>query len=162
MRLNKIDILYLSIIGIALLVFISIVFSDSELEIIAGSYYIHRQSEAYSEILPGIPNDFDSLSIYDYVKTVIYPTVEQYKTDDKFILVKQKVNEEMYKSHLIWNLELFFSNKESKQIADSLIANDPFFIKVFSNSVNYYIIDVEENVIHGPFKKNEFKLKKND
>lgn len=150
-----------TIVILLILVFIvSLFWSNPELKVIAGNYQIHRPSRAYSQILSGTPSDLDSISVYKYIKTIIYPTVENYDNDENYILVRQRPNKEMYKSQLTWQLEHVFTNEKSHYVADSLMTYDTYFKNVFSNSVNYYIIDIKKEILYGPFDLNEFNAKK--
>jgi hypothetical protein len=59
----------------------------------------------------------------------------------------------------------------SRLIADSIVTNDPYYISIFKNKFNYWIISHKEinpndympmSKIYGPFNKEEYKRKRKE
>jgi hypothetical protein len=47
-----------------------------------------------------------------------------------------------------------------RNVVDSLLANNPFHKKVFENKFNFWIIDLRNDSLHGPFQKQEYLAQK--
>jgi hypothetical protein len=48
----------------------------------------------------------------------------------------------------------------AREIADSLIKFDLYQRKIFSNSENYWILDLVNDSLHGPFSKKEYQFER--
>ena len=48
---------------------------------------------------------------------------------------------------------------KSELILDSIFKHDPFYVKLFSQNENYWIIDKDQNLRWGPLSKREFEKK---
>lgn len=142
------------------LIIISLIWGDSDLEVIEGKYKLFKQSNVDSQIMYSVTYDLDSLSIYKYLKNNIYPTVEKFVFHNDYILVKQRPKKDLYQKAIIWEYESIFTNEKSKIVTDSIINRDPYFQKIFKNRINYWIIDVKKEILYGPFNLNEFNSKK--
>ncbi|MCE7043815.1 DUF3997 domain-containing protein [Dyadobacter sp. CY312] len=102
----------------------------------------------------------------------IYGKVIQYVHDENFILVMQQPNEEVYRSILAEEIISKNRNKylnhsiddikEGERLADSLIANDPYYLLIFANKINYWIIYHKNRQIFGPFTEEEYDQKRKE
>lgn len=97
----------------------------------------------------------------------IYGKVLSYDYNREFIIVSQEPSNRDYIGMLSFYLRddtvkypkndkdvLLKSEKE----ADSLIANDPYYKKIFSNDTNYWIIQIARDSLIGPLTKLEFEV----
>jgi hypothetical protein len=99
-------------------------------------------------------------------KNIIFPKIVSYSYDDDFIVACQKPKRE-------WSASSFYSEKErngmkpyqenttetmamKEKYADSIFRTDPYFIKLFSRKVNYWIIVIKNDQMYGPLTKGEY------
>ncbi len=91
----------------------------------------------------------------------IYPKVTQYAFDSSFILVVQNPVRKFVRAHLASSLnngQADFNILLSK--ADSIIAHDPLYVRMFASSKNYWIIDKSTNQLYGPLSEADFEKEK--
>ncbi|HQO86876.1 MAG TPA: hypothetical protein PKX84_04420 [Bacteroidia bacterium] len=130
---------------------------------LSGDYTYHEGLNGYKDILKN--KNAESMTIdgnFEYLKENIYSEVLNYCYNEDFILVKQKPNIEYHIKALIFELEDSYSNSRSVFLADSLINNDVYYRQIFDNEINYWIIDSRNEILLGPFQKNEYLNKRND
>ncbi|MGX5687424.1 hypothetical protein [Arcticibacter tournemirensis] len=53
-------------------------------------------------------------------------------------------------------------NAEIESIVDSVIKSDPYYKRIFSRKLNYWIIRKKDNELFGPFSKEEYLTKRNE
>ncbi len=102
----------------------------------------------------------------------IYATVTEYKYNNNIIIALQNPNFKQHKTLLAFNLRVnnrgaYPENskediRESERIADSILRNDPYYLKIFSHNKNYWIVLCKENQTFGPLTKEEYKLKRKE
>ncbi len=102
-------------------------------------------------------------------KKDIGSTVEAYAYDDNYILVIQRPLLDYYRSAIGNDLvDCLYSKtpeedaERGKIMADSVIKHDPYYQKVFSRPINYWIISHQVDSIFGPFSKEEYFQKRKE
>lgn len=123
---------------------------------LSGGYAYRDEGGEMKQILGGI-------GIY---RNEIYGKVLSYDYNREFIIVSQEPSNRDYIGMLSFYLRddtvkypkndkdaLLKSEKE----ADSIIANDPYYKKIFSNDTNYWIIQISSDSLIGPLTKSEFE-----
>jgi hypothetical protein len=99
-------------------------------------------------------------------KKSIYGKVTRLGFDDNFIIAFQKPDYTDYHNHLSdirrTDVTKYPENsdedlKATNSIADSLLKNDPFYVKVFSSKANFWIISHRNNRVYGPLNKHEYE-----
>ncbi|WP_409013341.1 hypothetical protein [Dyadobacter sp. CY343] len=97
----------------------------------------------------------------------MYGKVTKLGFDENFIVAFQKPDYTDYRNHLSFEIRSDVSKypenssedmNATDSIADSLLKNDPFYIKVFSSKANFWIIRHSDNRVYGPFKKQEYEV----
>lgn len=107
-------------------------------------------------------------------KQNIFPKVTLYKYNKDFIVASQKPKKDGHLYLLGFDLEFYFHKKhgvkenrykkeiytlneeKGKIMADSLLQNDPYYKKIFSRNVNYWIICHKLDSLFGPLTKEEY------
>jgi hypothetical protein len=102
----------------------------------------------------------------------IYGKVTKYKYDQNFILVTQQPDKEIYQGSIAFELrnanrEKYKLNSEddmieSERVADSLIQNDLYYKKLFTNKLNYWIVSHKHKKMYGPLTKIEYVAKRKE
>jgi len=91
--------------------------------------------------------------------------VVDYDYDKDFIIVLQQPNYEAFRISIAFDLrddlKKYPTNSydeitQSEKVADSLIKNNPYYIKIFSHKNNYWIIEHSNKKVYGPFTKEEY------
>ncbi len=125
-------------------------------------------------------------------KIIICSDVISFVSNNKYILVYQEPNKKLFAKFLtdelnFWNNHFTISKKDSSIefayhnfslitinslmkkfdnqtdiIVDSLIKNDNYYQKYFSNKFNYWIINIHDDILLGPFTKNEYFVKRKE
>lgn len=125
-------------------------------------------------------------------KIIIYSDVISCVSNNKYFLVYQEPNKNLFNKFLtdelnFWNSYFIASKKDSsiefayhtfslksinsliekfnnqtEKIADSLIKNDHYYQKCFSNKFNYWIINTHADMLMGPFTKDEYLAKRKE
>lgn len=99
-------------------------------------------------------------------KKSIYGKVTKLGYDDNFIIAFQKPDYVDYRIHLSFAIRTDVTKypknsdedmKATDSIADSLLRNDPFYIKVFSSKTNFWIISHQNSRVYGPLSEYEYK-----
>ncbi|NQY29602.1 MAG: hypothetical protein HRT69_09025 [Flavobacteriaceae bacterium] len=90
----------------------------------------------------------------------VYSKIISYSFNEKFILIIQEPNKRGHVVGIKFELEDVYSNEKSELIADSLINNDPYYQKVFSRELNYWIISHQEDSLYGPYSKQQYLKKR--
>lgn len=119
--------------------------------------------------------------------TIIFPEIEDYKFDEKYITARQLYNKPytskllgitimdgyynkpmidtsvfpVYDSAMHCSFESFYEQKKTsmrvKSFSDSVVCYDPYFKAMEKNAYNYYIIEKKRIVKHGPLSREEFE-----
>lgn len=136
-------------------------------------YYVRYNINEYEgRIYDRRSNNLDTFDRFN-----IYPEIIDKDYNDYFVVIKQKPILRKHKFFIYPSLmnekfDLYINNLQnegySKQTAweltykfiDSVMAIDPYYKKVFSNKVNYYIIDLKDNIKYGPYNLKEYKKKR--
>jgi hypothetical protein len=113
--------------------------------------------------------DGDGIRVPSQYGRSIFGKVLEYRFDNDYILVKQKPDKQDYIMQISTEIRAAQRNMSTKeerrqlfifdQKADSIIKNDPYFVKVFSSRINYWIINHHSKSITGPMSKQEFTKK---
>ena len=143
-------------------------------------YYLKE----YAEIdFCGYPGD----GIWYRATPMIMPKIEEYYFDDNYITLKQKYHKKncsrllemllltdyfgkidtsvfsVYDSIMIYNFYEYYDidrrTSRSEAFCDSVVNNNPYFTEMEKNDYNYYIIEKNDVVKHGPFSRKEFEVK---
>jgi len=116
------------------------------------------------------PTAKDILCHSDSCKS-IYANVISYNFDGNFIIAAQQPIFSAYVNmvgfELRNDLKKYPTNsieeiEESERIADSLLKHDPYYIKIFSRSLNYWIISHKDKQLYGPFSNEEYLQKRRE
>lgn len=147
---------FYSIVGIILFVNISCQNSDIHKEL-KGNYFYRNEGGEMKQILVNKGN----------FKKEIYGRVLSYDYNREFIIVSQIPSKSDYIGMLSFYLRddtvkypeddkdiMLSSEKE----ADSLIAHDPYYQKIFANDTNYWVIQIAHDSLIGPLTKSEFEI----
>lgn len=150
-----------------LIIFVIIFFAscnDYAIDDLSGGYRFHY-----------LQPDEEYIRKYDTNKKVtkaIYGTIDMLDYNSDFIVVKQSPIFELYRLHLSHLLHEIDSNRFPRRatgeleyrekIADSILRHDPFYQKMFSSDVNYWIIVHEQDTIIGPLSYEMYKKKREE
>ena len=96
--------------------------------------------------------DFSYVMSHNASHRTIFPEVVAYAYDDKFIVVCQRPNKKHHRALLAGELNNGQKDFEYFLIqADSILSHDPYYIKIFSSTVNFWIIVNDTHEMIGPF-----------
>lgn len=86
----------------------------------------------------------------------IYGEVLDYKYDNDFIVAMQRPDSESHILNIAFDLP-DGDIAENLPEAKSILKSDPTYIKIFSDTLNYWIISHNHNKVFGPLTKPEFE-----
>lgn len=99
----------------------------------------------------------------------IYSKILSYTYNSQFILAKQEPLYDKHKEMIAFDLRDDFkkypnnSNEDrikSERVADSILKNEEYYIKIFSQKINYWIILTKKDSLIGPLTKEEYLQKR--
>ena len=137
----------------------------SLMEDLNGGYFYHDGGRFYKDIIKNYKNitkPVTNSSNLSFIKKNIYSKIQTYSFNKQFVIATQEPN---VKGHIIgikFELEDIYSNDKSKSMADSLTKYDPYYQKIFSRKLNYWIISHKEDSLYGPYSKKEYLLKRKE
>ena len=106
-------------------------------------------------------HDFSYIRSHNGRQRTIYPRIIAYAYNSDFILAAQVPNREHDKGLITDELN---HGKEDLNIlekkADSILTNDPYFIKMLSGKINYWIIKNDTHELIGPMTGNQYLTKR--
>jgi hypothetical protein len=130
-------------------------------EDLSGGFVYSDMGGPYKTIYTGLPNQRN-----------IVGTVEEYSYDKDFIVALQHPNLQVHRSSIssdlqvqkakLFNSKASYGIKESDRTADSIILCDPYYQKIFSNEINYWIISHKWKKMYGPLTKEEYFQKRKE
>ena len=144
---------YLILIGIISIFSSCILDSDYAEDLSCGCMY-RDEGEHTKDILCGPP-----------IEKHIYSEIIGYDYNRNFIVAAQRPRYEEHKQMIAFNLRDNFKKyptnsggeiEQSEQVADSILKNDPFYVSIFRNDINYWIVSKEAQKIYGPFNEVEY------
>lgn len=130
--------------------------SDSKEEL-SGNYVFINEGQDNRFIISHLPG-----------RKNIYGNVLNYNFNAQFIIARQQPIFDEYKSKLAFDLRddliKYPENslediKKTEALADSILKNDSYYKNIFSNKINYWIIDHKRNLFLGPLTFKEYKHK---
>jgi hypothetical protein len=131
--------------------------SDTTKEL-SGNYFYRDEGRNVKDILCHSPNHQE-----------IYSKVLDYAYDADFIIILQQPIYDEYKAMIGFKLRdtLAKYSKNTKEDvpkseneADSILTNDPFYQSIFMRKINYWIISNKQQIVFGPFTKDEYERKR--
>jgi hypothetical protein len=129
-------------------------------EDLSGHYFYRDEGGHVKDILCHLPNHKE-----------IYSEVIGYSYNKDFIVAVQKPVYEEYRTIIGFNLRSDLkryptNSKEeamqSEKEADSILKHNPFYLAVFKNKLNYWIISNAKQELYGPFTKSEYESKRKE
>ena len=145
------------ILGILVFIAIWLCFSDNEDKTkrsLGNNYYWRWESRYHIKIQNWNRSSFKN-------RNTIYSKVVDYAFNGNYIIVKQELNELLAYDVIGETLgSVYYDRKRGDFLLDSIKNNDPYFIKMRKNKINYYIIVKAQDSIHGPFTKEEYLQEK--
>jgi hypothetical protein len=127
-----------------------------------------------------------------FVDPIVYSDIKKCVFDNKYILVYQEPNKVYFYKELEDKIKAFNSNfistkkdtvlkliygsistkvinalinkndNQVKRVADSIITNEIYYKKMFTNKFNYWIIRLSDDSLIGPLNKEEYLGKRNE
>lgn len=159
---------------------------------LAKDYYYLPADESMDIGYPYGTIVYKSESQYSFGNPIVDSDVKECVSNNKYILVCQEPNKELFFKQLMDNLKDFNSyfiktkkdtvfkllygsvstkniyelmnqnGNQANKIADSLIKNEAYYKKMFTNKFNYWIICVAKDSIIGPLNKDEYFIKRSE
>lgn len=129
-------------------------------EELSGNYFYRGEGRGSNEILSHSPK-----------QKSIYSEVINYSFNDDFIIALQQPNYESHKYMIATKLRIdaiqFPTNssqeiKASEKIAASLLKHDSFYLKIFSQKRNFWIITNKPNKLYGPLNNEQYLQKREE
>ena len=117
------------------------------------------------------PDKTSSISLMTSELSAKYIMYNNYITDSNYRKEVKELANKIISDSTVYNLLLskgvsFRNTLEDKNkidiISDSIFRNNPYYKKYFSDTVNYWIINKKEELIFGPFTKEEYLKKKQE
>ncbi|WP_276131871.1 DUF3997 domain-containing protein [Polluticoccus soli] len=90
------------------------------------------------------------------VRDNIYGEVVDYEYNDDFIIAMQRPDFKTHAHYLAFELPGDEIEKDIRE-AESTLRTEPYYIQIFSNKLNYWIISHNHNKTFGPLTKSEFQ-----
>jgi hypothetical protein len=130
-----------------------------EVRKLSGGYYYHNAGRESKYILP--PSVASSPShMINFLKKYIFSLVVAFEYNDEFIVAAQKPIEEEFYSQMGWELDVIYrQRRRCIDVTDSIIKNDPYFQKILSRKLSYWIIYHKNDSVYGPLTAEEYKGK---
>jgi hypothetical protein len=131
--------------------------SDSTKEL-SGNYFYRDEGPNVKDILSHSPN-----------RQEVYSKVIGYAFDEDFILIVQQPIYDEYKAMIGFKLRETlprYSKNQKEDVnmseveADSILKTDDFYKSIFRNDINYWIISNKQQMVFGPFTKDEYERKR--
>lgn len=131
--------------------------SADELCVLSGDYVYYREGTNAKSIMSRQAG-----------KGEIYGTVIDYSYNWSFITAKQVPNYDCYQGEIQGDIRTdkmrndpsYINNVEGIHIAldmaDSILKTDPYYLNIFANDTNYWIISHKDDSLYGPYTKAEF------
>lgn len=120
---------------------------------LGGGYFYRREGAEHKYIYYQQSNE----------RKDIYPKVVGYAYDSTFIIVAQMPMKGFGRAHLASLLNHGQANyDELLNKADSLIANDPYYVEIYSAPINYWIADKERDKLYGPYSLKKYQIKRKE
>jgi hypothetical protein len=125
-------------------------------EELSGNYYYVDEGGETKVILSHLPG-----------KTNILGKVVSYNSNKDFIVALQQPSFKNYRDAIAFDLREEEGNTElgvieSQELADSVLKYDPYYVQLFSNRFNYWIISHSENKTYGPLTVKEYLTKRKE
>lgn len=93
----------------------------------------------------------------------IYSKIIAYDYNDDFIIAAQKPILKYHVGLIADELNTGVEDMEVLQkTADSIVTHDPYYIKILSNKINFWIIVNKSHELIGPLTKEEYQLKRDE
>ena len=127
---------------------------------LSGDYFYRDEGAHVKQIICHLPNHGE-----------IYSEVIGYNYDSDFIIVAQNPiysdYRQMIGSNLRDNLKKYPNNDvadiaKSEKVADSILKHNSYYLSIFKNKINYWVISNKANKLYGPFTENEYKIKRRE
>ena len=138
-------------------------------------YFTKEQISKNYLYLENYIDNKNAIATQNPLKKDIIGEIIDYQNNDKFILILQKVDFEVYKEfgrffdiNLDTNKypiidDLYFLNHlKWDEYVNEKISKDEYIKKVFLNNLNYYIIFKNNDSLIGPFNNIEYNKKRNE
>jgi hypothetical protein len=102
-------------------------------------------------------HDLSYITSHNELHRTIYPRVVAYAYNDAFILAAQIPNREHDKGSIASELNNGKENFDDLlKKADSILTHDPYYIKILSGKLNFWIIRNDTHELIGPLTSNEY------
>jgi hypothetical protein len=120
-------------------------------ELTGGSYF--RESG----------NALNLIRSHNGLHKAIYSKIVAYDYNDDFIIVAQKPNFEYHRGLIASDLNHGHEDfSVLEKAADSILTHDPYYLKIFSSEMNFWIIVNKLHELIGPLTKTEFEAKRKE
>jgi hypothetical protein len=128
-----------------------------------------HKSDYYSKDLGGgrycYVSDWSGHYLESY-KNCVWPEVSDYSWNEAFIVAAQHPKYETAKYFLYSEMRIngdkridertYTDVDQRERFIDSIAKTDPYYAKIFSGKVNYWIIEIKNDRIYGPLSKEEY------
>lgn len=136
------------------------IYSDITSYSFDDNYIIAKQKPNYESYKALVASDyFDRLFIYNLYH--LDTTTERFnKENSPFTRQPIKADSTFYKllkSNGVTDQNSIEDTKILQELVDSVFHVDTFYIKLFSSTENYWLIDKKKNIRFGPYSKQEFE-----
>lgn len=108
-------------------------------------------------------NDFNYITSHNELHKTIFSKIIAYAYNSNFVLAAQMPNYEYHRAGIAGELN---HGKEDMEFlykkADSILTSDPYYIKIFSEKVNFWIIRNKDHKLIGPLTSDEYLTKRRE
>ncbi len=143
---------FLTLISIPICLFLSSCgagVNSSFEELPGGSYFRESGSE------------LNNIGSHNHLHKTIYSKILAYAYNDDFIVAAQRPSLEYHRLLIASDLNTGVEDVSVLQKnADSIVTHDPYYIKIFSNKINFWIIVSKSHELIGPLTKEEYIIKR--
>lgn len=150
----------LFLLRILLLCFFILNCSSDYFQELSGSYFYLCEGENNKSIISHLPN-----------RKSIFPKIIEYEYNSDFIIAIQQPDYQEYIHMVAFDLRSdtikYPLNSagdiiKSEFVADSLLKFNEYYVKIFANKINFWIIAHKQKQVYGPFKREEYLLKRKE
>jgi hypothetical protein len=124
---------------------------NSSSEELSGDYYFRESG------------NLNSIRSHNDLHSAIYSRIIAYDHNSDFIIAAQKPNLEHHRGLIASELNTGHEDfSVLEKSADSILKHDPYYLKIFSSKINFWIIVSKSHELIGPLTKDEYQAKRKE
>lgn len=125
---------------------------NSSFEELSGGYYFRESG-----------SNLNYIASHTDLRSAIYSKIIAFENNSDFIIAAQRPNLKYHRTLIASHRYAGPGDVEvSEKSADSILTHDPYYLKIFSAKLNYWIIVSRTHELIGPLTKGEYMAKRKE